>query len=227
MPSSFEALAILLILLPGFLAAYILQSLATRPKQTDLERVIEALIFSLLIYLVYILTSGTGLPVSWRLEKDAAGNPAYTVEAAWRRLTLLTLVLPVLLGIVSAWLVEHDLLLRVLRFCKLTERTSRSSTWIDVMTEINSVAQVELADGRKVMGWITYYSVDPDDSSLFLEEAAWVSEENEGDLVPIKGPGILLTKEAGIRSVTFLDEPENAGEAATEKTEPPGNSNPS
>lgn len=214
MPGSFQALAVLFILLPGFLAAYILQSLATRPKQSDLERVVEALIFSLLIYFASILLVGRSLPLSWHVVKDAAGNATYAVETAWWKLFLIMLVLPVTLGTSIAWLVEHDLLLHLLRWCKLTERTSRSSTWIDVMTDINSVAQVELSDGRKVMGWITYYSVDPNDSSLFLEEAAWV-DETGNTTVPIDGPGILLTKEAGIRSVMFLDE-QAGGEPAPE-----------
>jgi hypothetical protein len=34
-----------LILLPGFAAAYVVQQLATRRTQSDLERVIEALLF--------------------------------------------------------------------------------------------------------------------------------------------------------------------------------------
>jgi hypothetical protein len=205
MPGSLQALAVLFILLPGFLAAYILQSLATRPKQSDLERVVEALIFSLLIYFVSILIVGRSLPLSWHVVKDSAGTATYAVGTVWWKLFLITVVLPVAMGTGIAWLVEHDLLLRMLRWCKLTERTSRSSTWIDVMTDINSVAQVELSDGRKVMGWITYYSVDPEDCSLFLEEAAWVDESGNAT-VPIQGPGILLTRDAGIRSVMFLDE---------------------
>jgi hypothetical protein len=213
MPGSLQALAVLFILLPGFLAAYILQSLATRPKQTDLERVVEALIFSSLIYFASVLLVGRSLPLSWQSVKDSAGNATYAVQIAWWKLSVIILVLPVMLGTGFAWLVEHDLLLRILRLCKLTERTSRSSTWIDVMTDINSVAQVELSDGRKVMGLITYYSVDPEDSSIFLEEAAWVDETGTAT-VPIKGPGILLTKEAGIRSVMFLDEPSGTEEDA-------------
>ena len=44
MPGTLQALAVLFILLPGFLAVYILQSLVSRPKQSDLEKLIEALI---------------------------------------------------------------------------------------------------------------------------------------------------------------------------------------
>ena len=39
---------------------------------------------------------------------------------------------------------------------------------------------------------------------MFLEDAAWIVDE-EGTQSPIDGPGILLTKQAGIESVSFLN----------------------
>ena len=64
MPVTPAALEILLILLPGFTAAYLVQLLATRAKQTDLEKIVEALLFSFSIYVSYSLIRHTGLPVT-------------------------------------------------------------------------------------------------------------------------------------------------------------------
>jgi hypothetical protein len=50
MPGSVVALQIFLILLPGFATAYFVQLVAIRAKQSDLDKVIEALLFSFLIY---------------------------------------------------------------------------------------------------------------------------------------------------------------------------------
>lgn len=210
MPGTLQALAALLILLPGFLSAYILQALVVRPKQTDLDKVIEALIFSFVIYLTSVLIIGTTLPISWRATVDASGSQTWTIDASWWRLLFLLLV-PILFGLVAAWLMQHDSLLRFLRRFSLTDRTSRASTWNDVLQDVDGVAQVELSDGRSVMGWVLYYSDDPDDASVFLERAAWVKDSGDG-LEPIPGPGILITKEAGIRSIMFLDEPRGSGE---------------
>jgi len=52
------------------------------------------------------------------------------------------------------------------------------------------------------MGWLKYFSDRPGDSSLFLEKAAWVTADYK--LVPITGPGLFLTKDSGIRSISFL-----------------------
>jgi uncharacterized membrane protein YjjB (DUF3815 family) len=54
MPPTLQALAALLVLLPGFLAAYILQALCVRRRQTELDKIVEALIFSFLIYFVSV-----------------------------------------------------------------------------------------------------------------------------------------------------------------------------
>ena len=89
MPGTLQALAVLFILLPGFLAAYILQSLVSRPKQSDLEKLIEALILSFVIYLVSAVVLGTRFPVAWNLVKDSSGNFTYEIQLAWWKLLFL------------------------------------------------------------------------------------------------------------------------------------------
>jgi len=68
MPTSLMALQILLILLPGFAAGYIVQFLATRRPQSDLERVIEALLFSFVIYVVYVWLNQGQMPFHLGLD---------------------------------------------------------------------------------------------------------------------------------------------------------------
>jgi hypothetical protein len=69
---------------------------------------------------------------------------------------------------------------------------------------VRGIAQIELEDGRSVMGWISYYSDEPEDASVFLEKAAWITSDNQ--LVPINGPGILITRNLAIKHIMFLDE---------------------
>jgi hypothetical protein len=99
---------------------------------------------------------------------------------------------------------------RILRAFRLTERTTRDSIWNDILeSEVidNQPVQVELGDGRNVLGVLLYYSDASEDGSLYLRQASWV--DPNGHLVPIPGPGILLTKSSGIRSVSLLDPPED------------------
>ncbi len=229
MPTSLMALQILLILLPGFAAGYIVQFLATRRPQSDLERVIEALLFSFVIYVVYVWLNQGQMP--FHLGLDPVSK---TDTILWDRVQLAELAGITFISslVLVAYLrfdgnrifrlgdTTHAGLLRWLGWCKLTERTTRSSIWNDIFegeAESKQVLQVELGDGRSVLGVLIYYSDLAEDSSIYLTDASWVSAD--GKKTPIPGPGILLTKNSIIKSISLLDSLDDAeeGEAGAEE----------
>ncbi len=196
MPQGLQTLVALLILLPGFASARIARSLSAQGQQSELERVIEALIFSFFTYVVYIALFGTSLPIEWA--------PSFQVHR-WRVIFLAAMAcgLGVLWGVVRS----KDLALGLFRRLNLTERTSSESVWNDVFSSLYGSAQVGLHGGRNLIGWIGRYSDSGGERSLFLEKASWVRED--GSLVEIAGKGILLTDKAEIEYVMFLDDPVN------------------
>jgi len=197
MPEKAEALSILFVLLPGFLAAYIVQQLAVRKAQTEFDKVIESLILAVFVYIAGLPICHYRLPVSWETVSGAA-----TVSVHWLDVVWLT-GLAIALGLLYSANLNHDWVLKFMRWIGLTERTSRSTIWNDVFQDIpRSYLAAGLADGRSVLGYLRYYSDDPEEASLFLEDAAWVTEEGQN---PILGPGILLTKESKVQFVMFLD----------------------
>ncbi len=202
MPATNFALQMLLILLPGFSAAYIVQALGARRTQSDFERVIEALVFSFIIYIADMPLNHGLLPFHVLNDLSGRGNDAVSWDPAqvgW--LALITLAFSVL----AVAYIRFDGN-RVLQKIGLTERTTRNSVWNDIFeSEAAAVqpVQVELSDGRGVLGLLVYYSDVAEDASLYLTEASWVGPN--GKLTPIPGPGILLTKTSGIRSVSLLN----------------------
>jgi len=203
MPEKVEALAILFVLLPGFLCAYIAQSLAVRRKQSDVDKVIEALIFSLILYLITLPHFGFTLPVHWQPEPSGA----LRIAADYRHLLVL-FSLAVALGVLYAANINHDWLMSLMRLVGVTERTARTSIWNDAFQEIGGWVQVGFKNGTQIQGWVRYYSDEGEESSLFLERAAWIDGAERDE---IDGPGILLTSKAGIVTIAFLgysEEPE-------------------
>jgi hypothetical protein len=192
-PQGLQTLVALLVLLPGFVSARIARSLSAQAQQSELERVIEALIFSFFTYVIYVLLFGTSLPIQW--------SPSFQVHR-WHVFFLA--VMACALGVIWGVIRSKDLALRLLRRWKLTERTSRESVWNDVFSSIEGSAQVGLHDGRNLIGWIGRYSDSGGERSLFIEKASWVLED--GSTVKISGKGILLTDKAEIEYVMFLDE---------------------
>jgi hypothetical protein len=144
-------------------------------------------------------------PFPFRGKKEIIqGIDHYTFLLNWPYLAVLA-ALALALGILYSANLNNDWLLRALRKLRITQRTARSSTWNDAFQDIQSTyVLVEISGGRSIIGYVRYYSDEAKDSSLFLEDAAWIVDET-GTQEPIDGPGILLTKQSGIESVSFLN----------------------
>jgi hypothetical protein len=202
MPATLLALQVFLILLPGFSAAYVVQALATRRTQSDFERVVEALVFSFVIYVCYIPLNSGKLP--FHIEHDPTGKIEDTVLWEPAQLAWLAAVTAAFALIAVAYIRFDGN--RLFRAIGLTERTTRNSIWNDILEREaidNQPIQVELADGRNILGVLLYYSDVSEDGSLYLTQASWV--DANGQTVPIPGPGILLTKSSGVRCVSLLN----------------------
>ena len=109
MPGTTEALGVMLLLLPGFSCAYLVQHLTVRPKQTELDKVIEALLLSFFLYLAVSPFFGYSLPASWQ-KRIEGGVERSTLQFNWPYLAALAgLVLAV--GILYSANLNHDWLL--------------------------------------------------------------------------------------------------------------------
>jgi len=192
-PATFISLYILLIFLPGLAATYIVQFLATRNMQTDFDKFIEAAVYSCLIYATFMLSHHGSLP--FKVKESS-------VEWESGSLIVLTAIAIgfALLGTAYINLDGN----RIFRRLGITERTARRSIWNDVLeneAKPTQPVQVELADGRSIYGILSYYSDSADDCSLYIESAFIV--DSAGRMINVPGPGILLTKNAAIKSINL------------------------
>jgi hypothetical protein len=203
MPDKMEALGVLLVLLPGFACAYIVQFLAVRRKQSELDKLVEALLFSLILYVITLPFFGYNLPISW--HSPASQPNIYQILVDYSHLAALT-GLAFLFALLYAANINHDWLMKLFRWMRITERTARSTIWNDAFQEIGGFVRVGISDGRGLVGWVRDYSDDAEDPSLLLEKAAWIVKDEDGTEteMTIEDPGILLTKEMAIEYVIFL-----------------------
>ena len=197
---SYQGLAALLILLPGFLTAGIVQILSSRPQRSELDKIIDALLYSFLVYVVFAAVRAP-FPVALRTE-SVAGGQQFLIEIRFRSLIELTGI-AVALALAVGAMMTSDFPLSLLRRLRITQRTSRVSVWSDTFHDLTGYVQVELADGRQIMGWLRYYSDTAEERSLLLEDAAWI--DADGKEISVPGPGMLLTTESDIRTIMFLD----------------------
>jgi hypothetical protein len=195
-----DAIAILFILLPGFLSARIEQRLTVTRDQTELDKVVDALLYSLATYLIFAAIIHP-FPVRLTVQSLPDGSHYY-IETNPGRLAVLPLI-AIVLAVGMSFAANNDLFGRLFRWMRVSKRSWRDTIWSDVFHNFEEAVQVELADGRSLVGWLKYYSDRPDEASLFLERAYWVGPEQQ--LIEINGPGIFLTRDCGIRSISFLN----------------------
>lgn len=191
-----EALQILIFLIPGFIAAAFLDLLIPKKKSTELGRIVEALIFSMIIYTIYLFVFAQGHPVALNV-KDGLTTYVFDLRAF---LWLFALSIAIPIGI--SYFIVHDWHMWILRKIGATNRTAKNCVWFDTLSNRKGYIVIDFENGRRICGWPTYYSDNPKDGYIYLSDASWINEKNEYE--NIDAEGILITPEQKIESITFL-----------------------
>lgn len=188
---------VLLFLLPGFVSVGIVEVLCVRKAKDVFGRIVEALIFTMLNLACFLLSRALLESIPWvKFDHDeffTTGN-----------VTLMA-VCAICIGVIFAAEINNEWLLSVLNNkLHLTRKTAKPSTWNETWTHAQKFVVVHLDDGRRIYGWPTFYSDEPEERALFLEDASWLDEDNR--LINEDSPiSILLDKHSGIKLVEFLE----------------------
>lgn len=195
---TFQALQLLLFLIPGFISATILNALVVRRDKKELESIVEALIFSMFIYTMHTVISGQS-PVTID-QTEATISYSYSFESG----SLLWLILlSVLTPLGLSFLITNDWHMKLARKFRISKKTARSSVWFDVFYDIKRSVIINLENGRRIFGWPLYYSDDPEKPHIFLHKPAWIEGE---EFIDLDVEGILITPEQKIESIEFLQD---------------------
>ena len=115
--ASSEVVSVLTFLLPGFVAAAVFYSLTSHPKPSAFDRVVQALIFTVvgqaIMALFFALGSSAKTDMQWLRNWEPA----------------LSVLIAVVLGLVASYASNRDTVHRILRHLGVTKETSYSSEW--------------------------------------------------------------------------------------------------
>lgn len=175
-----EALNILLLLLPGLLAGQIFYSFFRLGEISVSRRMLDALLFT---FVIYVLVSAF---VTWEplaQVTPSQGGLSYKFSAnngvIWLSLTAVVLA-PIIVG----FFYFNDHVHGLLRKCRITTKTSRANTWNDAFLTQNRYVIVTLKDGRRIRGYPTMFSTDPEEGFVYLYNPAWVNDDKVDDEAP-------------------------------------------
>ena len=165
--ASSEIVAVITFLLPGFVAAAVFYSLTSHPKPGDLDKIVQALVFTMVGRAagqgIELAASAFGLETAWAAQWDLAMSVAIAVTVAF----------------LAAWVANTDWLYAILRKIGVTNESSHPSEWYSALA-INSVSYVilNLRDGRRLYGWPEDWPSRPDSGHFRITEAQWLSGDN-------------------------------------------------
>ena len=126
MPPSWDALFILVVLLPGFMCSRIVDGIFVRQTQTGVGRITEACLYSFLIYIAFAITL--------KLDKLNQVQPKHLLILAGYSLVL---------GLLVGGALHHDVPTRLLRFVHLTQKTTNYSVWNDTFRHYGGYIQID------------------------------------------------------------------------------------
>lgn len=208
-----EAFALLQLLLPGFLAAWVFYAFTSYRKPSELERIIQALIFTLLVKAGLTCIRGLLVFVGRRL---AVGHWSSDVELLW------SISLAFLLGILFSYLANTDHFHRLIRYLRISRETSFPSEWFGAFLRNVTYVVLQLKDERRIYGWPMDWPSTPRMGYFTLREASWLDKDNKE--IPIKGVSYVLINSEDVQWVEFMEktwEKSNVDESAKSTTAEP------
>ena len=173
---SSEIVHVLIFLLPGFLTAAIFHSLTPHRKPEAFERVISALVFTIVIQF-------TTLIVRYFISR-VIGLPDLLFEIPIE--IVFTLPIAVILGLLFSWLSNNDIPHKSLRWLRITKETSYPSEWHPMFVDHGDKAAIMLylKQGHNLYGQLVEYPANPKDGYFRIIKAEWVT--NEGEPIPLE-----------------------------------------
>lgn len=193
-----DFIAILQYLLPGFLAAWVFYAFTSFSKPSQFERVVQALIFSLMIQALVFLEkfivclNNQSLPWTQRLDIVCS-----TITA-------------IILGAVFSYYSNNDKFHHLARRLKLTNKTSFPSEWFGAFSRNVTYVVLHLNDERRIYGWVKEWPSDPDHGHIELVQPSWLVVTKTGDRreqteIPMAGVDSVLIDVKNVTMVEFME----------------------
>ncbi len=200
------SLVLFLYLLPGFLGGVVYEAVAEARSRTTFERLLIALVLTLLATMTSNWVFSTPLFPSVRITPESSFD--FVLSAFIGRNLVLASAISTALGLLAAFVQNTGWLYAALRRLRITNRSGRIDVWHEIFSKHREIwIQVRLRDGRRLVGWPEYYSEDSQRREVFLAEAIWFIPQVDGTYRPpeIDGPGVYLTDWSAIEALELLD----------------------
>ena len=191
--ASSEAISVLTFLLPGFVAAAVFYTLTSHPKPSEFERVIQALIFTIV---VQALMGALDAALTWAGVK--AENAVWTKSGE----VFASVTLAIVLGLFAARAANNDTIHGFFRFLRFTREKSHPTEWYSVFSgNPDSYVVLHMSGQRRLYGWPEDWPNDPKEGHFSIAECEWLVDDER---IPVPGVSNILVRASDVEMVEFL-----------------------
>lgn len=189
-----SVVAVLTYLLPGFITAALVYSLTPSPKPIPFERVVQALIFTMLVQVGVIGVRFTLLRLGSHV--GVLGTWTENVRLVW------SVVLAGCIGLLFAWTANKDKVHGALRWMGITCQTSFSSEWYGVFSKNKGYVVLHLTGQRRLYGWPEEWPSTPGQGHFVMMQAEWL---RNGDREELTGVQRILIRAEDVEMVELME----------------------
>ena len=192
--ASSEVIGILIFLLPGFVTASIFYWLTSHPKPSVFDRVIQALIFTVIGRAITDVLKELLMSISIIEENSLLiKNEAY----------VLSVLIAVGLAPLFAYISNNDAIHSILRRLGITKETAYPSEWYSAFSRHpDCYVVLHLKGQRRLYGWPEEWPSRPDEGHFRIAEGEWLIEDERR---PAKGVSATLIPAGEVEMVEFLN----------------------
>ena len=191
-----DLVSLLQYLAPGLVVAWVFYGLTSHNKPSQFERVVQALIFTVVVQLLVQLE-----------ELGAKGLGRWFMLGEWTSTSTLAaaLLTALFLGICLSACVNSDVLHRIVRNLGLTSRTSHPCEWFGIFKDYPRFVVLHQKDGTRIFGWPKVWPSESSAGHFFITEAARTVNGEDQDLRHLEG---ILIDVKEVSWVEFAKQPE-------------------
>jgi hypothetical protein len=200
-------LYLFLYLLPGILGELVYEFIVEGEKRETLDRIAGALVLALISALAPPLLFGLALTPHVEVRNETPPDVILEAFLQPRHLIVTTLVAAIVAALFAV-VQNHGWLYRLLRTLRMTKKTGDNDIWQQTFYLYpDRWVSLELADGRRLVGWPSRFSSSGQPRALLLGNAKWYSFDEDGKVREeiVAGPGVYVGKFDDIVAIEILD----------------------
>ncbi len=189
--TSSDVLTVLTFLLPGFVSAATYYSLTSYGKPSEFERVVQALIFTMIVQ--GLLFGGLALLEVFRGVSIAVSSTIQLVS---------TILIGIGVGVMASYFTNYDVLHSLFRRIGITKENSYPTEWYSAFSQHGeSYVVLHLTGERRLYGWPDEWPSVPGEGHFVVSQGEWLTED--GTIPAAQGSKIVVSA-ADVEMVEFL-----------------------